>query len=185
MAKAPTSYIATAGAARTRTIDTLSFPLATRPQAMTMYYRFIDMDSPAVPLYKYLAVLGSDASGAVGAAGFSLYVTTGGATYSAAHANGSGTVRRATVTRTVTVGSLVELVATLTAAGVVQLSVSVNGGTVATGTATAALVLPPAWGQSTLAIGNVAQATNGLRDLIVVRGVHSLAAMRVRMGLTP
>ena len=177
MAKAPTSYIATTGTARTRTIDTLSFPLATRPQAMTMYYRFIDMDSPAVPLYKYLAVLGSGAS-------FSLYVTTGGASYSASHANGSGTVV-ATVTRTVTVGSLVELVATLTAGGVVQLSVSVNGGTVATGTATAALVLPPAWGQSTLAIGNVAQATNGLRDLIVVRGVHSLAAMRVRMGLTP
>ena len=177
MAKAPTSYIATVGTARTRTADSLTFPLATRPQAMTMYYRFIDMDSPAVPLYKYLAILGSGAS-------FSLYITTGGASYSASHANGSGTVV-ATVTRTVTVGSLVELVATLTAGGVVQLSVSVNGGTVATGTATAALVLPPAWSQSTLAIGNAAQATNGLRDLIVVRGVHSLATMRARMGLTP
>ena len=52
MAKAPTSYIATAGTARTRTIDTLSFPYSARPQAMTMYVRFLDfMGAPPVQTY--------------------------------------------------------------------------------------------------------------------------------------
>jgi len=41
MAKAPTSYIATAGAARTRTADSLSVAFPARPQALTAYVRFV------------------------------------------------------------------------------------------------------------------------------------------------
>ena len=181
MAKAPTSYIATTGTARTRTADSLAFPLVTRPQAMTIYLRFLDLESPAVAQYRYLAIVGN---GTV-VPYLSAYINSGGASYGADYSPRTGSSQTATVTRSVSVGSLVELVVTVTTAGKVQLSVSVNGGAVTTGTATAGLDLPSAWSGGTIYLTNVLKAVTAYRDILVVRGVHSLAAMRVRIGLTP
>ena len=179
MAKAPTSYIATAGTARTRTIDTLSFPYSARPQAMTMYFRFMDfMGAPTRTTY--IAFIGSGSGGTL-----TLYVAGGGATYGCGLGSATNSVG-ATVTRSVSVGNSVELCVTVTAAGAVQLSVAVNGGTVTTGTASSGMTPPQTWAANTLYLyeGN-AYGPLGMRNIQIVRGVHSLATMRARMGLTP
>ena len=179
MAKAPTSYIATVGTARTRTIDTLSFPYSARPQAMTMYVRFMDfMGAPTRATY--IAFIGAGSGGTL-----TLYVASGGATYGCTLASATNN-KSGTVTRSVSVGDSVELCVTVTAAGVVQVSVAVNGGTVTTGTASSGMTPPQTWAANALYLYETnAYGPLGMRNIQIVRGVHSLAAMRVRMGLTP
>ena len=188
MAKAPTSYIATAGAARTRTADSLSVAFPARPQALTAYVRFVQghvqpttqVDAASIRLFQI--------GGATGER-FLAYYNFAGTGWGVQHVSGAETARTVTVAATAAVGALVEVVAWLYADGSVNLSVSVNAATAATGTQSATAALGPQWGASALRLGSLS-GTHGvailpLRDLLVIRGIHTLATMRTRIGLTP
>ena len=176
MAKAPTSYIATAGAARTRTTDSLTFPLATRPQAMTIYLRFIEAVGVSATGSGILIGTGPDY--------LQVYRSSG---YLVTH---DGSVS-STLSTLPSVGDLVELCVQLLATGSVQIHQSINGGTVTSATASASHAMSPSWSLAKVTLGPGASGsaqiedTTIIRDVFIVRGVHSLAAMRVRMGLTP
>ena len=187
MAKAPTSYIATAGAARTRTADSLTFPLATRPQAMTLYLRFVELSNPAASLPTWPLAERLFRVGGTSNPGWDIYRSA--TAYVCSANNGVTQVNTSVSAATVSTGDLVEIAATLTTTGVVQIFLSVNGGSLISGTASSALAMPAAWFYARIDVGALTGTLSagpvGVRDLLLVRGVHSLAAMRVRIGLTP
>jgi len=185
MAKAPTSYIATAGAARTRTADSLTFPLATRPQAMTFYVRFIECGSITCADNTKLLVIGSTGVGT-----FQVDVDVDPYVHYRIGAGNAATPVTAAFssTKTPSVGDMVEIVGQWRENGSVAGAISINGATPSTTAASTALARTPSFSVPTVSLNHYAATLEGVtavRDVLIVRGVHSLAAMRVRMGLTP
>ena len=180
MAKAPTSYIQTTGATRTRTVDGLYFPLLGRPQAMTVYVRFIEQGST-------LFASGASSLWHIGNAANNnalLQVYQSGGFYRVGYSNEVSSSAGATLAVAPAIGDTVEILVTLSLAGVAIISQSINGGTATSATATA-LVLPPAWSDQRFYLNTAGNQSPGIavfRDVFIVRGIHSLATMRTRAG---
>lgn len=178
MAKAPTTYVPNAATARTRNVDALSFPFTGKPQAMTVYVRLIQMTENASPSQTIVATTLTNTVPR-------FIVDYVNSTFRVTHQN-LGSILTSTVADGA-VGDTVELIAVLYADGSVKISSSVNGGTVTAGAQSAASPLGSAWNTPTLYFagafsGGLSTTTVGLRDVLVVRGVHTLETMRKRAG---
>lgn len=182
MARAASSYIETNGATRTRKADSLTWPLTARPQALTIYLRFIETGNLQAQQFANLIRIGSGPRVTL-----EVITSTG---YGIAHSNTSNTAVSVSsqLTAAPTPGQLVELCGQLYADGSVQAHQSINGGTVTSATKSGTAYLAAAWGNNVVTVGDMVNFKHvqiPLRDILIVRGVHSLQAMRIKAGLTP
>lgn len=170
-----TSYIPTAAAAVTRANEVLTFPYAAKPQAQTMYVKFVErgtIDGGIAASPMMIAASGSAVPR------FMMYVTS--AKYAIQHANGVGDVN-SVLAAAPSIGDVVELRATLTSAGVAQICQSINGAAETSSTATAALALAPQWAALPFVHIDKSGAFYGFASYIaakVVPGVRSMGFMR-------
>lgn len=175
MASNPTSYIKTGAAVDSRTRDLLSRSFVARPQAMSIYVRFVEGGSLVAGAYVLY----------IGSATVFLEISSSGSFYRAQYNNGISSTVASTLAAAPTHGQRVELLVTLTSAGVVTISQSINEGAVSTATSGAARVLPSAWGAATMWINSfstTAVGFNAFRNIEIMAGVQTMQAMRVRAG---
>jgi len=182
-AKYATSYMPTNGATVTRNVDNLQWAFSARPQAMTVYLRFVELTkgpawSADLVLFQIGATDNSDPK-------FRIYRVGSAATYRAQHDNGATAVQ-SSVTLSQSFGDVVELVAQIAATGIVTLIGTKNGGAATTAAASSAAVLFPAWSGAVMMVGNRAGLATGaaaFTHVAVMRGVQTLAAMRRVAGV--
>ena len=178
-----TSYNATlAGSVDARARDALTWTIAFRPQALSIYLRFQERGT--------INTASGDALhlGNSGFTGARLLLRVASGAYRFFHNNGYSEVT-ATPGSSPTVGQWVELVLRLGANGAVSVVQSINGATATTTSDSAALTIAAAWGGTTLAVGDqIAGGSGGaigLSHLVIVRGVHDLTAMRKYAATKP
>lgn len=171
------SYVRTTTAAAAREADVIEFPFPHRPQAMTVYVRFVETGSAiAQPDYRVIACFGS------GGARLLIYSPQVIPRYSVLH---SPAVVFSSAAVTPAQGQLVELRAVLFGDGSVQLGQALDGGVEAIAARTAAGDFAEAWTGNILTVGHEASHSHGfaaLRSLAAVKGVRSLAQMRAVAG---
>jgi hypothetical protein len=180
MASHASSVIVTTSAAAARASDVLTFPLAARPQAMTIYTRHVALGTET---------LSDSRIWSLGPASFTaplllLQATT--ANYVIYHAPISALSAVSSTVTVATYGQLVELCAQLYSDGAVQIHKSVDGGAITSGTKSAAKLLAQTWGSPLLTINGGTGAGVGfigLRNLRADRGVWDLATMRRKAGV--
>lgn len=178
MALIATSYVPTGGATATRNADVLPFPFLARPQAMTIYVRFVELGTAFTGTTTGLLAISADTE----AAPLFRIRRSANGTYIVEHETAGGTVS-ASVSG-ISIGDVVELRATLSATGTVQLHVSINGAAESSSSESAALTLATAWsGQKLFLNARDLNTTtligfNAFRNVIFHRGVQSLVTMR-------
>lgn len=176
-----TSPNPTAGSVDTRAADSLSFPFTALPQAMTIYVKFQERGTVHIAGGRIMQI------GAAGNTAPRLLIGQQTNAYRGFYETAISS-RTSQLAVAPVVGNIVELLLTLTAAGVMQLSQSINGGTVTAATAAAALVLPPAWSGQLLHLNSVGATSPGASaflDLLIVRGVQDMPTMRRLAGTVP
>lgn len=140
MASNATSYIKTGAAVDSRTRDLLSRSFTARPQAMSIYVRFVEGGSLVASSYVLY----------IGSATVFIEISSNGSFYRTQYNNGISATVSSTLAAAPTQDQSVELLVTLTSGGVVTISQSIAGGAVSSGSASTARVLPTAWGATTL-----------------------------------
>lgn len=177
-----TSFIPTGNATATRAADQLSFPFPARPQAMTVYVRFIERGTQSLASARVWQI-----SNAAGSNPRLLLFTAGLKTqYGLIYTNASGTSVQSNVAVAPAIGATVEVRAVLAASGSVQLAVTVNNGTETVGAASAALALPQTWSDTKFWLNSVGTSAVGQADfraLYIGRGAVPLASCRRLAGL--
>jgi len=174
----PSSYIKTAAAAVQRVRDQLSFPFTARPQAMTVYIRFVELGSVQANLSRVIHI-GNTAT-TLGR----LFISSNGSFYQITHGNDTSS-QTATLAAAPSYGSLVELRGVLNANGSVLLGQSVAGAAETTTATSATLSMSSYWGTATIWFNSVGASGVGfvaLRDVKIVAGVHTMQEMRVWAG---
>ena len=180
MAKVASSYLRTNGAALTRAADQCYWSnVIGRPQAMTIYCRFVEVGGITVNDGFVFNV------GGTGVPQFNVIMPSGGAAYRIRHFNATSSVT-GTLATAPTVGQVVELVAQLSANGSVQLHQSINGATATSTTASGALALAAAWNLPRLSLAedgnNSFHSAIAFRDVVIFRGVKDITTMRRLAG---
>ena len=179
MATLVTSYNpTTAGSVDSRTADSLVWTFTAKPQAMSLYIKMQERGTIHTAS-GFVVWIGTTAITApyVG-------IQAAGGLYRAVYDTEFTAARTSTLAAAPAVGQMVELLLTLTGAGVVQLQQSIAGAAVTAATAATASVLPPAWSAQRLVLGGASTVVGALAvlNLIVVRGVQDMAAMRRLAG---
>lgn len=176
----PSSHIPTASGTDTRAADTLYMPFTARPQAMTAYCRFVDQGAWDIANQAVLWVNGASSNAAF------LDVNGGGAGYRVTHHNGTVAVS-SNLAAAPSFGDVVELVVELRTDGSVRLHQSINGASITSAPATAANALSHQWGGQRIYFNSTGDTSNFSavkhRDILVVRGIQSFAAMRRLAGV--
>jgi hypothetical protein len=168
------SYVATAASTVARAQESLAFTLNAAPQASSWYLRFIERGSILQVSGERLFNMG-DNSGA------RLYIWSAGSRYRGSHNNGSSTVT-AIPAAGPSVGDVVEVLLQIDANGAVTVVQSINGAAEITTATTADNALASAWNNTNFRINSETSTSlngfNAFIDVLVVRGVHSLADCR-------
>lgn len=171
----PTSYFPAGAAASARAGDLLTLPFPHAPQSMTAYARFREAGTTAYSAARVFEVGGGNVR---------LWLRTSGGRYELGHF--TPTYVSSVAAAGPPVGAWVELRATLSDTGAVQLHQSVNGGTEASAAASADNPLAGAWGASTVTLGAESNGNNAgvnpITHALFLPGVHSLATCRRRAG---
>jgi len=179
-----TSYMPTpANADVTRKADDLLWVLPMRPQALSIYLRFIEkIDVATEPTFSKLLAFADASFNAP-----RLFAQTVSGVYRFAWTNTAGTERSSIMSVATSPGDCVELLGTLTDTGSIQITWSINGGATASAAASAAQSLPTAWSGNRLQVGNSDALDQPwatmLRNLLITRGVNSLETMRRFAGV--
>jgi hypothetical protein len=169
-------------ASETRNADTFYADFPHKPQAMTVYAKFIERgaiaDSTGVDVR--VVCIGSSASG--GDPRFQVYANAG-KIYKCVHDNGTAAPIAGTTSTlsAPSMGDTVELRAVLNTDGSVTIGQSINAGTEATATDTTAATLGSAWAGQRIylnSVGGTAIGTNQFRAVKVARGVQTMRGMR-------
>lgn len=171
------SYIPTAGGTAARNRDQLNFPFDARPQAATMYLRFLEQGTIHLTATTFVAIV-ANSGGTATAFGVS---RVSGANYRVTHQNDTDINVVSTLGSAPVMGDLVELIAQLYADGAVQIHQTLNGGSETSATKSAALLLNQTWGGNLLwfnGLGSANYGFIGLRNAVLCRGVKDLAQMR-------
>ena len=182
MADIHTSYMPTTGAKVTRKADSLQFPYVSRPQAMTVYARFVEMGT-VTEGNRILQISATDTNPRL-----VLFQTATGQ-YAFRYQRSTADQSQAGIAggNAPSLGDTVELVGQLAATGITTIIQSLNGGTEVSTADTGAIEFAPTWaGGGTLWIGNVnstLEGISGFRNILIVRGVQSLASMRRMAGV--
>lgn len=180
MAQCHSSVIVTGAATDTRARDQLSFPITFRPQAMTVYVRFVELGTASMLSSANNRLL---QIGAATDPRFAILGISGGA-YQAFLDNGP-TQSVVTASGSPSYGSRVELCVTISSAGLVTIIQSINGAATTTATAASAAALPSAWSSATIWFNSISTATVGYaayRNVEIVQGVRTMQQMRVLAG---
>ena len=163
----------TLDASETRNADTLYAPFTARPQAMSVYVKFIQ--GAPIELTGTLVYIG-----ATGSTDPRLLIQSNGSVYVGTH--DPGTASSSTLGSNPAWGDTVELLLTLAADGTPILYQSINGATATTGTGQTAQALGYAWSDTRLYIGAEGDTGNmGMSPILsvkVARGVQTMAYMR-------
>lgn len=177
MALVQSAVIVTGAAVVTRNRDQLSFPFTARPQAMSIYVRFVETGTLLKGTNQKLLFLGN--------ATVFYQVISNGTFYLASYGNGISSSVTSTAGSTPSVGQRVELLATLSAAGAVTIHQSINEGAVTTASTSAARTLPVTWGAQTLWVNSLSTSNvgmNAFRNIEIAAGVRTMQQMRVLAG---
>jgi hypothetical protein len=179
------SYIKTTTVAVQRVRDQLSFPFTAKPQAMTVYVRFL-VEYPGMPATdRALVQIGSNGTSnprwylAVSGDG------TNGLLKSIYH-NGITSVTNGISPLTLTPGVLWEVRGTLTATGVLQQHYSIAGVAEVSGSVSSALALPSAWASQHITLnsaGNAGVNWQAYTHVWVGRGVQTRETCRRMAGV--
>ena len=184
MANVSSSYIATVGSTVTRAAEQLQFPFTAKPQAMTVYVKFIERGSVLIATSRIWAITNS-----AGAAP-TVLVTESGGFYSVSHNNGTVGVS-STLGAAPVIGDTVEVRAVLFSDGAVQLHQSINAAAETSATKSAANALAAAWADQTIFINSGGTGQVGFNAFIsvkIVTGEQSMTTMRqlrTAMGAGP
>lgn len=177
------SYQPASGATVKRNADVLPLPFLARPQAMTVYVRFVELGSILTGTTTRVWHIGSSNNNNPRLA----VNNNGSGLYQMVHVNLSAASVAATLAAAPSLDDMVELLGELGADGSVKLSQSVNGTAETTTATSAALVLPAAWSTPTLlylnSIGTLVVGFLGLRNLVGHRGIQTFATMRRLAGV--
>lgn len=172
-----TSYIPTDGGTAGRSVDVASVVFPYAPRAMSLYARFLNIGSnltaSTVARVLHLGALGANTAPR-------LEIYWGGSAFEGYHNNGSSNVTGGNPSGTPDEYDLVELLLTLGADGAVQLSQSLNGGSVTTGSASSALALAAAWaGDPVLQLNQMtSDGIAAYHAIIAARGAHTIPEFR-------
>ncbi len=162
----PSSYIKTTTAQVRRASDALSLPYSAAPQAMSLYVAYLE-HHPVVDATNNITI-------GDGAAPYLRIYRGGGNYWRAAYNNGAGSTIEDPVTNQPSYGARCETLATLTSAGVLQLTVTIAGGAAVASPASAGLTLPGAWSSGAVA-GAYMMA---VERICIAAGIRTLAQMR-------
>jgi len=183
MAQAHSSIIVTTVAVDTRTRDTLQFPFLARPQSLTVYVRFVELDA----LTANTALRGILQVGSVNSTNPRLTLYWQPSAYTLLFGNGitaASTVGNSSAA--VNTGDTIELRAILPATGAAQLGTTVNGGAETVSSAMSARLLPPAWTTNAIlfnAFDTTSQGHIAYRNVEIMAGVRTLQEMRRRASV--
>lgn len=181
MATFASSYIKTNGTALTRNRDRLSFPYNARPQAMTVYVRFVERGTVLITNARILHIgLANSANAPL----LDILETSAGGKYRVVYNSGTGSVS-SSLTAAPSINDIVELRVTLTGAGVAQIHQSINGATETSATAASALTLPQTWAGTDVELNATIAGNTGFSaftNIVITRGVQTLETMRRMAG---
>lgn len=175
MALFPSSYIKTTSATVQRVRDQLSFTYSAAPQAMTIYLRCISLGDGSTDAY----VLH------IGDSTTYIQIRTFAGVYTLTMSNGISSATNCNTGAGTSFGDYLELMGTITAAGVPQMYQSTNGGATTTAGVGGTRILPASWGAQTLWLNSLSTTNVGfiaIRDVNVVRGVQTMDRMRQYAG---
>lgn len=170
-AEHPSSYIPTTSAAASRVADSLYLPFQLPPLGLTVYSRHIELGTALGATDRALWSIGGDANAA-------LFLDGGSGDYTAFLRLASDTF--SSPTHTVAFGDIVETRVTLASTGAVTCHVTLNAGTEATGSASAAATLPSAWNLARFYLGsrNSVPGPAGITHACIDLGAKTRAEMR-------
>ncbi len=178
-----TSYMpATTGGEVERLADVLPMTFGARPQAMTIYCRFIERGTIQTSTTARVLQIGS--SGDTNPR-LAIFNSTG--VYRLQHQTRLGSVTGDASSSGPTLGQAVELLGLVDTDGSVQLNMSVNSAAVTEGTASSGLAFADAWSAQQLWLGGVSDTLTGftaLREVVCHRGVQSIDTMRRVAGVS-
>lgn len=180
MASAASSYIKTTTVVDTRTRDQLSFPFTARPQAMTVYTRFVEMGTIEVPGARLWEVAAADASPRM-----FLFRSVGSAVYSFSHSNAFGVAATCTLAAAPSIGQGVEIRCVINTNGSTMVGQSINGAAETTAASGTAVSFGQTWSGNILYLNQSGISSNGFvafRDIKIVAGVKTMQEMRRLAG---
>jgi hypothetical protein len=176
MSNTVSSYIPTAGAVFARGREQLTFPFTARPQAMTFYAHFIEAGSGVTSGSERILQIGDTSNGNP-----RLFISNAASNrYRLRWINAAGTGVGTAPVVSPSIGDVVELLCILNANGSVDNTTIINNTATAAGTSSP-LVLPDAWSDILLSInsvGTIAVGFNKFLNILILRGVQTLATMR-------
>lgn len=169
------SYIQTVGSTVTRNAETMYLPYTPAPQAMSLYVKVIDW-------------AGGQASGTLAHIGSATAATdprltiaiTSGGTIVAAYDDGVTPASTGALAAP-SAGDDVEVCVTLTAAGVVDMVASINGGADVDVASAAGGAVPAAWADTRMYLNSAGSSQvgfNAFASVVAAAGVKTLAEMR-------
>ena len=171
------SHIPTVSAAVTRAAERLTWSFLPVPQEMTIYVKFIEAGT--IESVARILEIGNSVNPKL------IVQSTGSSFYSVFYRLDASTSTTSELVATPALGDTVELLVTLSAAGAVQISQSINGAGATTATAGSAITLAAAWGATTLAIndsgGGAGIGFNKFHAIKIAPGTKTLQQMRELM----
>jgi hypothetical protein len=176
VAGSPSSPVVTVAGAVARAVDVLSYPILAPPQSLTAYLKFTERGSVAEANARILQI--SESGDNVNA----LRVTSGAGFYACYISDGAGATLGTSVAAAAPVhGDLVELRVLLSTT--IQQGQSINGAAEVLAAASAAYVLPTAWGSGTAKLwigsrGGTGNAFAAFQSIKIAAGAMTLAQMR-------
>ena len=180
MATIVSSFNITSGSVDTRAADGLTFTFTARPQAMSIYLKFQERGTIHIPT-AFLVWIGTTTL----TAPYLGIAHNASNLYRASYHNGIALVT-STLAAGPVVGQIVELLLTLSAAGVVQLSQSINGAAVTSATASSAGLIPATWSAQRISFNGIAagiqDGATALMNCEIIRGVQDMPTMRRLAG---
>lgn len=185
MSYTASSYIKTTTATVQRVRDQLSFPFTAKPQAMTMYVRFLVQYPGIAATDRVLVQVGSN-----GATNPRWYLAVSGdgtnARLQSVYSNGISSVTNGITPLTFTPGAIWEVRGTLTEAGVLNQHYSIAGAAEVSGSANSALALPTAWASQHIMINSAGTAGvnwQAYTHVLVARGIVGRETCRQMVGV--
>lgn len=146
----------------TRQPDSMTWPFPHRPRRLFVYEKFIERGNVQGAGVTRRWRIGSTSGGATAPFLLISFNTVYGT-----RLNIGGVITSATVATVPAYGDVVEMLTTMTDAGVMQVSLAVNGGAPVIGSASAAAALPPSWIDNTFYWGGAGEYYGQIRRLIV------------------
>lgn len=172
---APTSFIPTTSSTVTRAAESIYWTFNLAPQSLSVYLKFIERGTASDEAGGGIFHIGNAAG-----SGARIDLEESSGAYRLLHYNGSASV---TSTHSTSPSYLdtVEILATVSSAGAVQISQALNGGATSSASASASNALPSAWAGTRAYLGSLGSSTIGLNEYLVAKvatGVRNMTYMR-------